>query len=61
MDSRQDDLSEMLLQARAVRARWRAEADLAAIACDDGREVACGYHVSVLDGFIALLTRMLVH
>ena len=50
----------MLMQARAVHASWQAEAELAATACDDEREVVCEYQMSMTDGLIALLKHLLV-
>jgi hypothetical protein len=56
----QYDLNEMLMQARAVHVSWQAEAELAATACDDEREVVCEYQMSMTDGLIALLKHLIV-
>jgi hypothetical protein len=59
MDSRQHDLSTMLLDARAVRACWRAELQRAATTHDADREVLCEYQISIVDGLIAVISKLL--
>ena len=61
MLTRPDDLKCMLVEARAVRARWMAEAERALARSDADREVACEYQLCLIDGLIALIQRELLH
>jgi hypothetical protein len=55
----QHDLSTMLLDARALRACWRAELARVATTRDGDHEVLCEYQISIIDGLIALLSNLL--
>jgi hypothetical protein len=53
-------LDDRLLQAKAMRVCWMMEAEHAMERSDAEREVACEYHLSLIDGLIALIERELV-
>lgn len=55
-----DDLDARLLQAKAMRVCWMMEAEHAMERSDAEREVACEYHLCLIDGLIALIERELV-
>jgi hypothetical protein len=55
-----EDLDNRLLQAKAMRVCWMMEAENAMECSDPDREVACEYHLSLIDGMIALIERELV-
>jgi hypothetical protein len=55
-----EDLNDRLLQAKAMRVCWMMEAEHATDSSDADREVACEYHLSLIDGLIALIERELV-
>jgi hypothetical protein len=60
MLSRANELDDRLLQAKAMRVCWMMEAEDAVERSDPEREVACEYHLCLIDGLIALIERELV-